>query len=212
MGMDGWFQGVSLKGEKRLSGGFSMLASYSWSKSLDTGSILEAGPLWTDPRNQWATAKGPSTYDAPHRFVVSYHYELPFGRNKQFGNDLSGAANLILGGWGVRGVTFFQSGFAYDPSVALARANICAAACSARPDRISDGNLDKSIRTANGLSPDPSVAFWDFNAFGPPANSTEIGNADEAFGGPGVTTDLGFSKIQIHRKAQSGVPYEMFNA
>jgi hypothetical protein len=216
MGMDGWFNGLALKAEKRASRGLSFLASYTWSKSLDTGSTVEAAPQWTDPRSGWRTAKGPSTYDAPHRFVVSYQYELPVGRGRALGSNLSPVLDHVLGGWGVRGITYVQSGFAYDASVSLARANICAAACSARADRVADGNLSKSVRTTNGLSSDTSVAFWDYNAFILPAlTAPRIGNAGRGvLRGPGLnSSDLGvFKNFRIRESTSLEFRYEMFNA
>ncbi|MBM3740890.1 MAG: TonB-dependent receptor [Acidobacteria bacterium] len=117
MGLDGWYQGLGLKTEKRLSRGMSFLVSYTWSKSLDTGSTFEAAPVWTDPNNFWKSAKGPSAYDAAHRLVVSYSYDLPFGQGRTIGSGISRTANLLVGGWGVRGITFLQTGFPYDPTM-----------------------------------------------------------------------------------------------
>jgi hypothetical protein len=122
----------------------------------------------------------------------------------------------VLGGWGVRGITYVQSGFAYDASVSLARANICAAACSARADRVADGNLSKSVRTTNGLSSDTSVAFWDYNAFILPAlTAPRIGNAGRGvLRGPGLnSSDLGvFKNFRIRESTSLEFRYEMFNA
>ncbi len=98
----------------------------------------------------------------------------------------------------------------------LSRTNLCAAACSARADRIGDGNLPKSIRTENGLSRDPNVAFWDFNAFVLPGLATpRIGNAGRGIlRGPGRNNwDLGiFKQFQITESKRVEFRYEMFNA
>ncbi len=45
------------------------------------------------------------------RFVLSYVVDLPFGKGKPIGGNLTGAANKIIGGWGVNGVTTVQRGF-----------------------------------------------------------------------------------------------------
>jgi hypothetical protein len=46
----------------------------------------------------------------PHRFVLSYVLELPFGRDKRFLAD-AGAAENLISGWTVNGITTFASGF-----------------------------------------------------------------------------------------------------
>jgi hypothetical protein len=53
-----------------------------------------------------------SQTDLPHRFVLSFLYELPFGSGKPFAN--TGVLNALAGGWRVGGVTVFQSGFPID--------------------------------------------------------------------------------------------------
>jgi hypothetical protein len=45
-----------------------------------------------------------SLFDARHRFVLSYYYELPVPK-------FSGAKGKILDGWAVSGITQFQAGF-----------------------------------------------------------------------------------------------------
>lgn len=50
-----------------------------------------------------------AAFDVPHRFVLSYILELPFGRGKRFFAD-AGAANKLASGWTVSGITTFASG------------------------------------------------------------------------------------------------------
>src|SRR5207253_3730578 len=51
---------------------------------------------------------GPSDFDTPHRFVASYVYELPLGRNRQFVKE--GILSYMIGGFKVSGVYTFASG------------------------------------------------------------------------------------------------------
>ena len=51
-----------------------------------------------------------SSYDVPHNLSVGYGVDLPFGRGKHFMGDAHGAANAIVGGWRVNGITTFRSG------------------------------------------------------------------------------------------------------
>ncbi|HEU0004668.1 MAG TPA: carboxypeptidase regulatory-like domain-containing protein, partial [Terriglobia bacterium] len=50
------------------------------------------------------------TQDIAHRVVMSYLWELPFGKGRKWGNGWHPAANTVLGGWQVNGITTFQSG------------------------------------------------------------------------------------------------------
>ena len=116
------YHSFQMKIEKRLSGGASLLASYTASKL-----ITDAGTLtgWLDglegfSAQGWATGgnnndlrslKSLAAFDVSQRFVLSYVLDLPFGKGKPIGGNLSGAANAIVGGWGVNGVTTIQRGF-----------------------------------------------------------------------------------------------------
>lgn len=139
------FHGFGLKLEQRAMHGFSYLLAYTYGKSIDNASTLNAGPQWTDPFNR-RTARGVSDFNAPHRMSAAHEYRLPLFKG-----------NRWLGGWGVRGLTFFQTGLPQNVSMNLARTGICATACSARPDRVGDGNLTKEERTLS--------RFYDVNAF-----------------------------------------------
>ena len=59
-----------------------------------------------DIEASWALA----SYDIAHRFVISYLYELPFGRNRRFASGASPLVNAIVGGWQFNGITTIQSG------------------------------------------------------------------------------------------------------
>jgi outer membrane receptor protein involved in Fe transport len=84
---------------KTFAGGYGFQAAYTWSKNLSNVGFDAANlnnPL--DMNQQY----GPTPYSRPHRFVVSYQYELPF--------KATGALNKLAGGWSVSGMTLFQSG------------------------------------------------------------------------------------------------------
>lgn len=54
--------------------------------------------------------------DVPHRFVLNYVHELPFGRGRHFGSGISKLVDLALGGWMLDGITTYQSGTAFGVS------------------------------------------------------------------------------------------------
>lgn len=104
-----WYNGLELSVNKRFSKGFQFLASYTWSKALDTdGGNLDGTSVGVantignqyNPRLRY----GSTNFHRPHRFVVSYVYELP-GPSER--NSLLGR---VLGGWALSGVTTIQTG------------------------------------------------------------------------------------------------------
>jgi hypothetical protein len=184
--------------------------AYTFSKSLDTASTLNAGPQWTDPLRRLETAKGPSDFDARNRFSAAFEYSLPFGRGRAIGSQWGGLADRLIGGWGVRGMVFLQTGDLASPSMNLARVGICAAACVARPDRIGDGNLPKSERTLD--------RFFDINAFELLPNggvAGRVGNAGRnILYQPGIiNNDLQvFKNTRIAERHNLEFRWEMYNA
>jgi hypothetical protein len=151
-----WYHGGAIKAEQRFWKGMTYIVAYTYSKSLDTASTLNSGPVWTDPTRRLETAKGPSDFDARNRLTMAFEYQLPFGRHGALLKNM-GAADRLVSGWGARGTVVFQSGELASPAMNLARTGICATACSARPDRVGAGNLGKGERTQD--------RFWDINAF-----------------------------------------------
>jgi len=86
---------------KRMGYGLSFLASYTLSKSIDD---LNGATNQLDFR----TARGPSSFDTRHRFVISPVYELPFGKGKPYVNQ--GFAARLAGGWQLSPLVQWQTG------------------------------------------------------------------------------------------------------
>jgi hypothetical protein len=86
--------------EKRFSHGLQFQASYTFSKSLDNASSFESA---LNPLN-FNSTYGLSNYDARHRFVFNYVWDLPVPKYEGF-------KGRFLDGWQVSGIVSFQSGF-----------------------------------------------------------------------------------------------------
>jgi len=113
-----------LKLEKRFSRGGTILGSYTWSKLIsDTDTLtgwLEPGggaPGAQDNYNLRAE-RSLALYDTPHRAVISYILDLPFGKGQPIGGNLTGVAGRLVSGWGINGITTYQSGNPLPISVA----------------------------------------------------------------------------------------------
>jgi len=86
--------------EKRFTHGLQFQLAYTYSKSIDNASSFEniLKPI-CDRCN-----RSLSLFDARHRLVISYLWELPVPK-------YDGAKGKILNGWAISGITSFQSGF-----------------------------------------------------------------------------------------------------
>ncbi len=95
----GNYNGVTFDLRARVSRGF-FDASYTRSSSKDDASRF---PTATDPHQYY----GPSPWDTPNRFSLSFNYEFP---------GLNGGQGLVghaTGGWGLSGTSIYQTGYPF---------------------------------------------------------------------------------------------------
>ena len=111
------YNGFYASVNQRYGNGLSLIANYSWSKSLDNvpdtntgansggfGSAAPQNPLQAN--NEWAVA----SFDQPSRLKAGYVYELPFGRGKRFDTHV-GILNQLIGNITTSGIFTIGSGF-----------------------------------------------------------------------------------------------------
>ncbi|HEY1753884.1 MAG TPA: carboxypeptidase-like regulatory domain-containing protein [Bryobacteraceae bacterium] len=96
-----FFESVSVRLEKRLSYGLSVIGNYMYSRLIEQDTWLND----TDPEPE----KRISPFDHPNHFVVGATYLLPVGKNRIV-NLKSRWTNAILGGWTVNGIYTYQTG------------------------------------------------------------------------------------------------------
>jgi hypothetical protein len=107
---------------KHMSHGLQMLVAYTYSHSIDNTSGFEAssfggggfGALALErAANPYCPAcdYGNSIFDAKHRLVISYDYNIPSIRKL---SAFQHAPSRLVDGWVVTGVTTFQTGFPLD--------------------------------------------------------------------------------------------------
>ncbi len=190
--------------ERRFANGFSMLASYTYSKSIDNGdSSLVGDVMLRDARNV-KLERARTSNDIRNNFVTSVLYALPFGHGRRF--DLRNAVlNAVAGNWQVNALGTIRSGLPFTPELGFSSANTG----DDRPNRIGNGNLPTDQR---------SITNWfDKSAF-TAAPFYQFGNAGrDILDGPGaVNFDLSaFKNIPVPQFGESGdVQFraEFFNA
>src|SRR6185436_2606268 len=97
---------------RRLSKGLQLLASYTFSKSIDNASGQDGLDVTTIRGSQLddRVNRGVSDFDLTHRFVLSYLWDLPrpaFARKSTTGR-------LLLSGWQAAGIITAMSGQPFD--------------------------------------------------------------------------------------------------
>ena len=110
------YNALTAAAQKRFSSGLQFQASYIFAKNLadnagynPTAFTGESGGTISnrfDPRLDY----GNVSFTHQNRFLMTYLYELPFGKGKPFLNGGNRLLDKVVGGWELAGVLLFQSG------------------------------------------------------------------------------------------------------
>jgi hypothetical protein len=97
-----WYHALQMRIDRRFSGGYTLGASYTYSKFMEATEFLNGAD--PDP------SEVISPDDRPHRLTISGIYELPFGKGKRLLTDAHPIISKIVSGWQISGVYTYQSG------------------------------------------------------------------------------------------------------
>lgn len=208
-GGKGDYHALQLKVERRYSGGFYLLNSFTWSRARDNASGHLETANGDNSRVNMADLDAEfaiSGYNQPLNNTTTIIWELPFGRDRRWGNTLHAAAEALLGGWRLTAINTMTSGvpvnLTYGPSTAFS----VSAAPTYRPNVIGD------IYAA-----EPTITNY-FNAANiviPTDSSQPFGNARRnAARGPAIYVwDMGLHKIFALPASRSRFEFrlEVFN-
>jgi len=94
------YNSMQVSVDKRFRSGLQFTGAYTFSKSIDEASSFEGilNPL------PGAHNRALSLFDARHRFVLSYYWQLPVPK-------YAGFTGKLLDGWALSGITTYQTGF-----------------------------------------------------------------------------------------------------
>jgi hypothetical protein len=180
------FHSGTVKMEKRMSSGYSVVSFYTFGKSIDEASDDGAagGITFYNRRLE----KGRSNYDVTHRWVTYALLELPFGKGRKWMNNSNWLANGLFGGWELNVIQTLESGipmtfsFAGSPFQYLPGAQ--------RPD-MAPGRTYDSIRIPwdrkgpNRHQTALALPWADVDAFAYPAAFTPGNSGRNILTGPG---------------------------
>jgi hypothetical protein len=194
------YNALQLTVEKRFSKGFSVLANYQFSKSIDDSSNSKAtGQSRTNPFNQ-AFDRGPSDFDRTHVFNASGLFEIP-------GKYRNKAVQAVIGGWNLNGILAAYTGYAF--TVVSGVDNARTGTSNQRADLVGSpyisGDRSKGAQIAQWLNP----AAFAQNAIG---TYGTLGR--NVFRGPGFASlDAGLSKkFVVYERLTATLRFEAFNA
>jgi outer membrane receptor protein involved in Fe transport len=195
--------------KQRLSKGLEFVANYTWSKSManNSGYFGNAGVAGEGayPMDSYDIEGnyGPAAYDARHIFSLAGSYDMPFGRDRQFGATWHPVLNAVAGGWALSFAVTAHTGFPITVTDG-ANPSLQASRSPERPNRIGDGSVD-----------DPTLTRWLDRAAFVSAPRGQFGDS-----GVGIVRAPGFWNIDLSiskRFATIGRQYfmvrgELFNA
>jgi hypothetical protein len=186
---------------KRMSSGFSILAHYTWAKTMDI--FADNGELSAQNVNNLAAENALANFHRKHRAVASFVWDLP----SPFG---SGVGKWLINGWQVNGIYSIQSG---TPVNLVTGQDIAGAGQGGgqRPDVIGDPvsgvNRDRQAIINGGV-------WYNTGAFVNPDRGFFGNFGRNAIIGPGDwNIDLGlFKNVQATEQIKVQYRWEMFNA
>jgi hypothetical protein len=195
-----WYNGLEVSLANRVSHSLQFLASYTFSKALDTDGAningTSAGLSLTlgdqnSPSQRW----GRASFDRTHRFVFSQIWDLP--------SPKSGLRHAALGGWNLAAILTIQSGTAL--TIADTNAQNVFGISEDRAEL--NGNCPKSQFVRGGSITSKLNNYFNTSCFTTPpvigadGIGTSFGNsATGIVDGPGqANIDLSFSKTVVLR-------------
>ena len=171
-GADSYYDSLQVGVERKLSHGLQMQSSFTWGKSIDTGSSTIAGdqfsnspsslPFYFDARLR----RGQSDFNLGKNLVVSGTWEIPGFKSK------SGFTGWAVNGWQLGGVLQASSGAPFTVLVGGDPLGLNNTDPFAYPDRITGSGCHSGVNPGN---PNNYIKLQCFSM--PPSQGTTTGGA-----------------------------------
>jgi len=209
----GNYNSLQAKLETQAWHGATLLGSYTFGKCLDHGTYL-ADTVYVDST---INMYGPCQYNIKHNLVISYVYQLPFGRGQALLNSVPSWVNAVVGGWQLTGITTMQSGLPYTPTISSDVANT--GVSGQRPNVVGRPTTLKSPSCWFFVAANPACKALDSNAmtaFAVPAPYTYgNGGRNDMTQDDLVDWDVSLTKVFHIREEKSlelrGEAFNIFN-
>lgn len=200
---DSVYHAFAIRAEKRALRDLTLHASYTIGKLIDNVQERFSGRTSLVDPNNLRASRSIADYDRSQYFVVSYIYELPWGRGKRWLQH--GPLAAVVGNWQLSGITTFGAGM---PVVITAPSNTRLPGVGGYADRLRPAYLDPDRRTLD--------RWFETSAYATPALYTfpNGSRTEPNIRTPGMKTfDVSLSRIQkIGERAAVQFRAEFFNA
>ena len=108
------YNALTVKVEKRLAHGVTLLSSYTWSSNWDNlwgaSSTLNGGNNGPQDIFNLKPEYARAIDDIPNRFTFAASFALPFGKGQPFLGSANRLLDAVVGGWSLNDVTVIQNG------------------------------------------------------------------------------------------------------
>jgi hypothetical protein len=207
----GNYNAFSVKANRRFHGGFNLISSYTFAKSLDdtSGVRVQGNDVLFPQDNRCLQCDyGPSAFDVKHRIVISGLYELPIGPGRLLSAN-GKVLNAVVGGWQVGGILTHQTGAIVTPQDGIDRSGIQGAGGNYdRPNATGASPYHGHAKTLNGWVNPAAYQLAPVGFFGNVSRGS--------YTGPGVTVlDASLHKVvhmPYNEQHQLSIRFEAFNA
>jgi hypothetical protein len=140
-GQSNWHS-VQFRVAKRFGAAGIINGNYTWAKFIGTADSYVASSMEATPTgviqdyNNEQNERSLTSFDVPHRLMVSWTLELPIGKGKRFAPGASGIVGGLISGWSVSGIVNIQSGFPAAISAQRNQLQQSFGAGTIRPNRV----------------------------------------------------------------------------
>jgi hypothetical protein len=213
------YEGLQSRFERRMDHGVTLLAAYTYSKTIDDNFTASSTPLntarWAQNPLDRKAEKSQSSFNIPQRLSLTYLWE-PFSAHS-FSN--SKLLARVARGWQISGTTTIQSGLPFTVNVPGDPANLGTYGSNIRPNRVGPSlppgfhqDPYQWISTAAFQDPDAATSA---KCVAAPDSCNYYGNLGRLTErGPGINDwDLGVARhFPIRERTSLEFRFEMFNA
>jgi len=171
-GGDSEYSSLQTKVQKRLTGHFTTLATFTWGKLMTddgnpplgfVGTHRGAAQDWRNLRYEHAIAP----QDVKYQFTGQVSYDLPIGKGQRM--NLNGVANALAGGWTVNAILYLSTGVPINspssgtsPSYFTQRADMVCNPASGAPHTVDNWfNIDCFAQPGAPFTPGTAPAYLD---------------------------------------------------
>jgi hypothetical protein len=206
---------------RRMAGGVATQMSYNLSRAVGN-SETNFDETWNasggiqDMYNLKEDARTVLPYDQTHIFKGQVTYSLPFGRGRNFMNEVPGVVDAILGGWNLSTVFKYNTGSPLGISPNVSRPGWEG---SVYANYNPEGDFSRKFDSKNfnpASQNDPGNRYFDPSAFSNPTGNN-LGNGkrryEELRGFGGLSEDIGLLKyMSFTETAKLQIRAELINA